>query len=508
MSLGAGQAARPDRAPRGFWPAPEGVEGAAVFGPVPGPGDFEKWATEEARATAWQPANPHAFNWLNGMAPDAIAEARPPVTAWLEAHASWTEAAWRLDTLADRLINWLVHFDALTDGAEAAFAGTLSGALMRQARHLLRWSARPGEAEPFTVLHGAILCALVLPGHRRRLGPLSQALERVIADKVNADGGHHERHPDRHAATLARLVHLRERFADAHVEVPAFLQNAIDRMAPLLRALLHGDGHLALFNGCAEGDAWVFRHVLEASGSSARATASATHTGYQRLAARRTLVIMETGAPRTVAPWTPGHAGTLSFEMSVAKQRIIVNCGAIGDSRNPLAAALRGTAAHSTLVVADTHSADLTEDGAIGARRPRNVRVRRREMDRNVLVEASHDGYAEPFGLTHFRSLYMARDGLELRGEDALDGPGGGVPFQVRFHLHPTVQASSIETPGAALVRLPTGRFWRFTAEGGALSLEESIYVGGGGRRRSDQLVIAGEHTGPRTVVKWRLNRE
>lgn len=461
------------------------------------------WAgTETARA-----GQPDAFHWLGRGAGTSAEEARARLAAWLDAHGTWSAAAWRLDVLGDRLVNWLVHFEALAADADAGFRHRLAAALHRQARHLDRWALRPEpDADPIAVIRAAVITRLALAGDRAGVAPLLSALENRIQTQINPDGGHWERNPARHARTLANLLDIRAALAAQHREVPTVLQGAVDRMAPVLRMLRHGDGGLALFNGAGEGIGAEIERILEASESRGRPAASAPHTGFHRLNAGRTMVLMDTGAPVDAFPFSAGHAGTLAFEMSVGRQRVIVNCGGAGGG---LGEALRATAAHSTLTLDDTHSADLADGAGFGALRPVNVQARRREAERNVLVEASHDGYAGPHGVVHHRSLFLARDGLDLRGEDVLEAPARtGRPFAIRFHLHPDIRASVAEGGRTALLQLPTGRGWKLAISDGGLELEDSIYTGHGEVRRSQQIVVSGRHARRRTVAKWRLARE
>lgn len=459
-----------------------------------------------------------SFAWLSAISgpdrPLEISAARAQVERWLSSHRQWTPDAWRGDRLGDRLTFGLTYFQALVDGAPDAFRTALATALNRQARHLFRLPAgRWSEVDGFSMRRGAVMAALYMPAYRRRLPDAIESLLADIRDHVYPDGGHVARQPLNHLAALAALVHVRAALADSGAEVPEIVQAAIDRMAPMLRAYCHGDGRLALFNGAQHGDGAIVERVLALSGSRAKAASSAPHTGFHRIANQRTAVIFDAGAPAMGAPRVPGHAGTLSFEMSVGPHRMIVNCGNLAGAEraaNPgLFEALRASAAHSSLAMADTHSSDLEPGGGFGSRRARNVTVRRREQDRDVLVEASHDGYVEPFGIVHRRSLYLARDGLDLRGEDTLEAEAGtGRTFDIRFHLHPAVKASLAEGGKSALLRLPTGRGWRLTVSDGALSLEESLYAGDGQPAKSAQIVISGRHARRRTVTKWRVARE
>src|SRR6185437_7778808 len=122
-------------------------------------------------------------------------------------------------------------------------------------------------------------------------------------------------------------------------------------------------------------------------------------------------------------------------------------------------------------------------------------------------IEASHDGYEPSFGLTHARQLFLSADGDDLRGEDRVTGRAGQ-NFCVRFHLHPSVQVSLTQDGNAALLRLPSGIGWRLRAQGAAMSLADSIYLGGENLRKSRQIVLDGHVGSAGAVVKWALRRE
>jgi uncharacterized heparinase superfamily protein len=71
--------------------------------------------------------------------------------------------------------------------------------------------------------------------------------------------------------------------------------------------------------------------------------------------------------------------------------------------------AFRGTAAHSTLTIADMNSSQISEVGGFGPRVAEQVETLRREVDKNTLVQAAHNGYLAPFGLIHKRALFLIR---------------------------------------------------------------------------------------------------
>jgi uncharacterized heparinase superfamily protein len=467
---------------------------------------------------AWQAAA-HAFEWLADLraegSPMARERARALIAGWIQQHGDWSPLAWRGDVLGRRLIMWLAEHEFFAADAEEDFRAIFMRSLARQARHLDR-VARLGGAALGPPGHGRIsaLVALVhaaacLPGAKDRLAKALVLLLREVDRQVLPDGGHYQRSPALQLALLREMVGLRRVLIAGRHAVPSRLQGAIDRMAPILRFFRHGDGRLALFNGTNEGIAAEIDGVLALTDAAGKPPPGAPHTGFQRMETGRALVIADTGPPAAPESDTYAHAGTLSFELSYGKERLVVNCGTRPHARAEWLVAQRATAAHSTLVLDDANSSEVLPSGRLG-RRPRHVLCRRDDVEGAMLVDVSHDGYAPPFGVLHRRRLYLPAEGEDLRGEDRLVRvrPGEPRPFTLRFHLHPDVQVSLVHDGKAALVRLPSGAGFRFDAAGGRLALEESIYLGAeAGARRSEQIVVASTLAGDEALVKWSFKR-
>ena len=218
----------------------------------------------------------------------------------------------------------------------------------------------------------------------------------TLETSLLADGGHAGRSPAGLLEALEALIEKRDRLRAAGGEVPESLQQAIERGAAMLRFFRHGDGRLALFNGGIEDDVARIDLVLARSEAKGKAPARAPHSGFERIQAGRSLVIMDVGAA------FPGHerhahAGTLSFEMSHGRERLIVNCGAFKGEDPHWRRSFRASAAHSTLIVEETNSSELRADFRIG-RRPRKIEVERVEEEGNHWLRAAHDGYEARFG--------------------------------------------------------------------------------------------------------------
>jgi uncharacterized heparinase superfamily protein len=333
-----------------------------------------------------------------------------------------------------------------------------------------------------------------------------RGLERELAAQILPDGGHLTRSPSVQLQVLRDLIDIRAILRAAKLDVPAGLMQAIDAMAPMLRFFRHGDRRLALFNNSVEEDADIVDLVLTRSESRGHAPPQAPQSGFQRLAAGQTLVVVDTGKPPPSGFDGAAHAGMLSFELSHGRDRIVVNCGGYRGSKPAWRRLSRTTAAHSVLVAADTNAVEIREDGSLG-RGPGSVTCERAEEGGHQWIAAAHDGYRRRHGVTYARELYLAADGDDLRGEERLTGRSG-VAFAVRFHLHPDVAASLSENGGGAVLRLPGGAGWRLRTVGAEISLADSVYLGSGEVRETRQIVLTGTTGRDGATVRWALRRE
>jgi uncharacterized heparinase superfamily protein len=453
----------------------------------------------------------HGFGWLTDLLATGAAgrqRARELIDSWLADNPASHRLGWRSDVLASRIFAWIAHFEELAPReTDEALRQRMLTSLSSQLRHLARTASwEVAGAGRLRALKGLVAGLVALAPSQSRLGRALKALEREVAVQVLGDGGHRSRSPSQQLWVLRDLVDLRGVLRAADIPVPGALHGAIERMAPMLRFFRHGDRRLALFNGSLEEDGVLIDLVLTRSESKGRAPLQAPNSGFSRLVAEKALVLVDVGGPPPPGFDDRAHAGTLSFEFSHERERIIVNCGGYRGAKANWRRVARASAAHSVLVVADTNSTEIREDGTLG-RVPGAVTSERAEDGGRQWIIAGHDGYRERFGLNYSRQLFLAASGEDLRGEDRLSGLPGA-RFAVRFHLHPAVQASLGDDGGSALLRLPSGNLWRLRAAGAEMSLGESIYLGSGEARKTQQVVLSGAVAPEGASVRWAIRRE
>lgn len=479
--------------------------GEVVRNPLP------VWFPQRA-GPAWL-AEWHCFDWLADLiaAGNAARDpARALVQSWLSDNVDWHPVAWRADVTATRVFNWIAHFDEIAGrDADRALRRKMLASIAQQVRHLSRIAAwQAVGAARLRALKGLIVGLVALGASPQRIARGLVDLDRELTLQILPDGGHKSRSPSAQLGVLRDLIDIRAALRAARIDVPASAQQAIERMAPMLRFFRHGDRRLALFNNSVEEDAVLVDLVLTRAEARGQPPSQAPHSGFQRLHAGQSLVLIDAGNPPPRGFDEAAHAGMLSVELSQGRERIIVNCGGYRGPNPAWRRVARSSAAHSVVVVGDTNAVEIHADGSFRSAGEAGVRCERAEEGGHQWIALSHDGYRGRFGLTYSRELYLAADGDDLRGEDKLTGRAG-VSFAVRFHLHPAIVASLVDGgSGGATLRLPSGALWRLRAAGAEISLGESIYLGTGEVQKTQQIVLSGTTGTNGATVRWAVRRE
>ena len=465
----------------------------------------------------------HSFAWMRDLAAAATRErgariAEALTRRWIAAHGETvSEPAWRADLWGRRILFWTAYAPYILSTHDPVYRSSVLYTLARGARHLDRGADKvaPGLAR-VVAWCGVIAAALVVQGGPARLRSGEAGLARALSLALHDDGGLVSRAPTEQVALVETLAQLRNVYIAARRDIPEMLSETLAAAVSALLSVTLGDDALSSWQG---GNMASRRRVLaavEASAATSRALRQPRGWGYQRLHAKRTVLVFDAAPPPPPRALSGGCASTLAFEISDGPRRLIVNCGGVGDALGAippeLAYGLRTTAAHSTLTLGDRNSTAIHPDGSLG-KGVGEVEMSRDDTAGILRVEASHDGYVRRFGLVHERRLALAPDGGALEGEDRLIAVarkrrGGAVPFTVRFHLAPEVEVTPTADGQGALLRLRGATVWRFRCRGGRLAIDDSLWIDGEARPQPTlQLVIAGETPPDGMTISWELRR-
>jgi uncharacterized heparinase superfamily protein len=351
---------------------------------------------------------------------------RELIDGWISENPSPQGLGWEPYPLSLRIVNWIKW--SLSGYAPTSLE---MESLCRQADHLFHRVEYHLLANHLFSNAKALVFAGTFFIEPSWLAKGLSILNKEIPEQILADGGHFERSPMYHSLILEDMLDL----TNLGRLYPGVLPHwsATEHMLGWLRNLLHHDGRIAFFNdavfGVAPEPGALFDYAERLGIAENKVPLS--DSGYIRLDNETTTVIFDAGP---IGPdYQPGHAhaDTLSFELSHAGARVMVNSGISTYERGPERARQRGTAAHNTVRIDGLDQSETWASFRVGRRaRPLDVK-----SDGSRFAEAAHDGYKrlrQP--VIHRRRIELAPDRLTVT--DRLEGSGQHT-VETFFHLHP-----------------------------------------------------------------------
>ncbi|RRH77891.1 heparinase II/III family protein [Falsigemmobacter faecalis] len=466
-----------------------------------------------------------SFAWLDDLAACGDAAARALAGTWV---SDWISRFgrgpfWPPQGTGQRLLRMISHGQMLTEGQMSDESAPLLRSLSRQAHYLARrWKTAPPGLPRIEGLAALATAGLLLDGLEALSAPALAALMAEAGAVVDSEGAIASRNPEELLDIFTLLTWVRMTLEDLGRAVPPELTTTAGRIAPALRALRHADGNLARFHGGGRG--LEGRLDLALTGSRVKRGPSMIHAmGYARLSGGRTSLIVDVASPPDGAAESTAHASTLALEMTSARRSLIVSCGSGAPFGPDWHRAGRATASHSTLVVEGFSSSRFGKGQTLSDRAATLPPRLFQSVDGQSLI-SGHSGWARSHGLQHLRALELSQDGRVLVGQDTLGARDaamkarlsqvlahageGGIPFSLRFHLHPDVDAR-LDMGGAAVsLVLRSGEIWVFRHDGtGRLTLEPSVYLEKGRLkpRPTLQIRLSAQLTADQAELGWTL---
>jgi uncharacterized heparinase superfamily protein len=310
-------------------------------------------------------------------------------------------------------------------------------------------------------------------------------LDREVAEQFRSDGGHFELSSMYHATLLwdlCDLVNLSDRCG-----LPELKRRrskwvaAIEQGHGWLSAMSHPDGEISFFNDAAIGvapspaalSAYADRLGLQPSRPTPVDETTSipcwhfSDTGY---------VVVEPGSNSKlildvaeVGPaYQPGHAhaDTLSCELALFGQRVLVNSGISQYGQDAERHRQRGTAAHNTVEIDGENSSEIWSGFRV-ARRAHPGVPQITSLEEGYRISCTHDGYRWlPGKPVHHRCWQI--NARRLLIEDHIEGEFESAV--ARFHLHPMIRYRS------NCLTLPDGQLVECHITGGEVRAVDSTW--------------------------------
>lgn len=463
--------------------------------------------------------NQHYFDDLNSVDAEARSEWHLAlVKRWIKENTPGQGTGWEPYPTSLRIVNWIKWYLG---------GHSLHDECLQSLAIQTRWLSRRIE---WHLLGNHLLAnakAMVFAGlcfkgseAQKWLDIGLDIIAKELPEQVLPDGGNFERSPMYHAIFLEDILDLIN-LAGAYPGVVGKEQvrewrATARKMLRWLEGMCHPDGEIAFFNDAAIGIApspekiktyanclgISINHVDTLSGSIT--ISRFADSGYIRLDAMNACAFLDV-AP--IGPdYLPGHAhaDTLSFELSLYGERVLVNGGTSQYGNELVRLEERGTAAHNTVVVNNENSSEVWSGFRV-ARRAYPLGIEIAQGDETALVTCEHDGFMRlPGRPVHKRSWQFFPGKLVVK--DRIEGDfKSGI---ARFHFHPDLYVNSIDRY-RYLLRLPNSRqdIQIFVLHGVAC-IEQSFFAPEFGIRLNSQcLAIHFESNNNIAVeISWSIN--
>jgi uncharacterized heparinase superfamily protein len=346
-------------------------------------------------------------------------------------------------------------------------------------------------------------------------------LDAEISEQFLEDGGHFERSPMYQATLLwdlADLIHLANCSGlSALCERTHGWRQTLAQGLVWLEMMTHPDGEIGFFNDAAFGIAPTLAYLQRYAGSldiqppAVEGSLVVRQAGEYRMrhAVASGYVSVEWGKGNralldlaAIGPdYQPGHAhaDTLSFELSLFSQRVLVNSGTSQYGEDAERHRQRSTAAHNTVVVDHENSSEVWAGFRV-ARRALPGPVGVDAQGDGLIITGSHDGYLRlPGRVVHHRKWVFQEGQLVIR--DRLEGRFNRA--EARFHCHPGVTLA-LQDPSHGELTLPDGCRLALAIEGGEARVESSSWHPRFGESHPSQcLVVAFTAPSCSTAFRW-----
>lgn len=464
----------------------------------------------------------HNFSWLRHLrayaGPDASRLARGHVLEWIAKRAEHPPVAFTSQVRARRALCMTNHAAFLLDNAEPAEYRLIMSTILEDARNA--FSRRDLVRDPSERCRVVLACTSIahaLADHLSLRRLTLSALDTSLRETFLLDGGTVTRRISDLPVLLADILALKALMEARTLPVPPRLTQTIVNATRMLRMMRHHDGNLAHFQGgmntanmAPDLIAAILTHDIERGALPVLARQS----GYARLEAAQSLLLVDCGEVPPLAAAGDAHASCLAFEWSHKGSKIITNnpeTGYRGHNGDQTGIERRRTSAHSTLSVDGTSSALFAEDAEATplVSNGLNVVYDRDENASTRALIARHTGYRKRFGIDHERMVALSENGHMLEGRDRLQLSSGALartaraPYALHFHVQP---GATIRREGDRRLSLfIKGHTISFEVDGGEVAIVDRLdRPGYRGPARSKQITVtstAAQHA----ELNWRF---
>ena len=450
----------------------------------------------------------HCFDWLRDLRSTNTSKsalyAREIIKKWIKNHNTWSPLEWRSDILGKRISSLLSNLTFFFSSADSQFQELLIRSVCKQGHFLVKNNLQDifGH-QRIEGVKGLIALSSSLETFKKYRKNSIKLLIREINNQVLDSGCHYLMSPSKHLEFLINLLDIKNYLATIKFKVPQEIDYTIKIMSHVIKLFRHPNGTLAKFNNSNYIDKKIIDQVLVRANFKANRKTQETYSGFHRISSNKLNFIMDCSSPVI----EDIYAGALSFELSIGKQLLVVNCGSPKIKNKVLKNALKSSAAHSTACIDNINSSNILNN-TNGNIRVANVWSKLYQKDNSFWIDSAHSGYKNYFGVIHSRRIHIDSSRKIVRGQDCFaraKSDYGHIPkkYYIRFHLHPKLEINVTRSQKKALIKLPDGSGWEFICSEPKVFVNESIYLNDKQKILKSNHILIKDSFLPEKKIKW-----
>ncbi|HEX3083080.1 MAG TPA: alginate lyase family protein [Pyrinomonadaceae bacterium] len=419
--------------------------------------------------------------------------------SWIHANRTLSGDGWHPYTISLRVVNWLhaLSFFSKQLAVDEVTADLILSSLYGQVQVLysnLEFDVRGNHL--MENLRALIWAGVAFEGPEPQswFEQGMRLLEAEVAEQILGDGGHFERAPGYHLVVFKDLLEIALLLKRNTNDVSSWLDAAVRRMTDYLWKILPPNGDIPLLKDSTWGQESPAQELLTASAvffdepaykhsdrfglynlllfgvqgfkkfmswpidNSPRGSVALSASGHYVIRHQENGDHMILDAGKTCPDYLPAHAhaDSLTYELTIGGQRIMVDSGVYEYQSGPWRDYFRSTRAHNTVEVAAENQSEMWGSFRVG-QRARPGPVVWQVGDDYVAVQGEHDGYRRlSIPVIHQRTVIYGAERFWLV-VDQLWG-NGRTTANDYVHLHPHLSFEDTDAAtwriGAALLPL------------------------------------------------------
>ena len=440
----------------------------------------------------------HYFEWLYAAkktgGSEIISLTKQHIINWYLKKYRISSFVWEKNFVAKRLINLIYNFDYYAVSATKQEKKKFNIIILKH-YFILKLQALVDKNNCSIEITKALFLFHLI--HKIETNEIIKLINIQLDSHINKNGMHNSMNPCLHTEFINHLYEIKNMCLFFKVVPPKKIEYQIINMSSVLKNLFHKDGMIALFNGSNNANLRSINKINKLINDVKPKNLNKIDNGLAIYENNELKVFFDAIKPNTKLLSQNLHSGTLGFEMSSDKEKIITNCGSVEKRIGKKPEFLRFSAAHSTIVLNNTNISELVEKKSY-KRIPKIISLINEEDENILRWNATHDGYMDNFKRIVKRKLTISKKHPTISGEDSIichKLNSKKVLYNIRFHLTPICSCMLTNNQRSVIIKTKLNQSWIFSSTN-KLKLEESIYINDGKRvERIKQIVISGYAT-------------